>query len=80
MERDLVPLSPPVLVREGRTILWVERDEGGVARAGRMGELPGRGMTIGCVVAAPAGMPVAGINPESCGGLTIGEEPAAGGV
>jgi hypothetical protein len=35
----------------GKTIRWVERPEGVVPRVGRVGPLPGRGITIGCVVA-----------------------------
>ncbi|HUB67259.1 MAG TPA: hypothetical protein VL981_07235 [Candidatus Methylacidiphilales bacterium] len=48
----------------GRTIRWVDRTDCAMpCRAGLRPELPARGMTIGWVVAAPDGIPDAGINP-----------------
>jgi hypothetical protein len=78
MESDLVLVGFAGFA--GSTIRWVERVAAGVARVGRIGAPPGRGMTIGCVVAAPAGMPAEGIKPESWGGFGGGGVAEPGGV
>src|SRR5882762_640898 len=59
----------------GNTILCVERlDCPGWTLVGFRPVVPVRGMTIGCVVAVPAGRLDAGINPVGWGGLTVGKE------
>ena len=82
MESGLVLLVRPPAVPEGKTMRCVERDD--CATPGRAGLRPAplRGITIGCVVAAPAGIPEVGIKPEGWGGLTTGAAGAAdpGGV
>ena len=81
IERGFVALGRALGVLGGSTIRWVERTDCATpGRAGFRPELPARGITIGWVVAVPVEIPVAGINPEGCGGLTDGILPAAGGV
>ena len=64
----------------GRTIRCVDRVDCPVpGRVGFRPVIPVRGTAIGCVVAVPAGMGVAGIKPVGCGGLTAGKEPVTGG-
>jgi hypothetical protein len=61
----------------------VERDgvpEGRPVGRGGGGLAPGRGMTMGWVVAAPAGIPPEGNNPDNCGGVPPDVGPEGGGV
>ena len=66
IERGLVELTRALGlgVLGGSTIRWVERTDCATpGRAGFNPELPARGITIGWVVAVPADIPDAGINP-----------------
>lgn len=63
-DKGLVGFGLPPGVLEGNTILWVDLDD--CATPGRAGFSPvpvALGITIGCVVAAVACLPVAGIKP-----------------
>ncbi len=81
MERGLVMFGRLLPGAVGRTMRWVERAAAVLARVGALGlAVAPRGMTMGWVVAAPAGMPAAGIKPDGCGGLTAGIGPDPGGV
>ena len=76
---DFVTFFPGALL--GRTIRCVDLVEGAPERLGlRPVEEGARGITIGCVVAAPAGIFDAGTSPEGCGGFTGGGVAVLGGV
>jgi hypothetical protein len=60
-----VPVGP--LGPTGNVRRCVERGALEPVRGGTAGALGGRGMPIGCVVMAPPGNAVTGINPEFCG-------------
>jgi hypothetical protein len=79
-ERGLVGFGLPPGLLEGSTIRWVDLDD--CATPGRAGLRPpptALGITIGCVVAAPACFPLVGIRPAGWGGLTAGIVGALGG-